>query len=63
MTAAAEKAKALSIQGLQIYVADCDDDQKEMLKAAGFIEEARLQNRLYDGENINRHAGLHLVVG
>lgn len=50
LTAAAEKAKALSIQGLQIYVADCDDDQKEMLKAAGFVEEARLQNRLYDGK-------------
>ena len=51
LAAAAEKAKDLSIQGLQIYVADCDDDQKEMVKAAGFVEEARLQNRLYDGEN------------
>ena len=51
LTAAAEKAKALSIQGLQIYIADCDDDQKEMVKSVGFVEEARLQNRLYDGEN------------
>ena len=51
LTAAAEKAKALSIQGLQIYIADCDNDQKEMAKQAGFVEEARLQNRLYDGEN------------
>ena len=51
MTAAAEKAKDLSIQGLQIYIADCDDDQKEILKAAGFVKEARLHNRLYDGEN------------
>ena len=51
LTAAAEKAEALSIQALQIYVADCDDDQKEMLKTVGFAEEARLQNRLYDGEN------------
>ncbi len=50
LTAAAEKAKALSIQGLQIYVADFDEGQKEMLKAAGFVEEARLQNRLYDGK-------------
>lgn len=52
LTAAAEKAKALSIQGLQIYIADCDDDQKEMVKAAGFVEEVRLHNRLYDGENL-----------
>ena len=51
LTAAAEKAKALSIRGLQIYIADCDDDQKEMVKSAGFVEEARLRNRLYDGEN------------
>ena len=50
LTAAAEKAKALSIQGLQIYIADCDDDQKKMLKTVGFVEEARLQNRLYDGQ-------------
>ena len=51
LAAAAEKAKALSIQGLQIYIADCDDDQKEIVKKAGFVEEARLENRLYDGEN------------
>ena len=51
LNAAAEKAKALSIQGLQIYIADCDNDQKEMAKNAGFVEEARLHNRLYDGES------------
>ena len=51
LTAAAEKATALSIQGLQIYIADCDDDQKEMARAGGFVEETRLQHRLYDGEN------------
>ena len=51
LTAAAEKAKALSIQALQIYIADCDDDQKEMVVTAGFAEEVRLHNRLYDGEN------------
>ena len=51
LTAAAEKAKKLSIQGLQIYIADCDDDQKEIVKTVGFAEEARLHNRLYDGEN------------
>ena len=52
LIAAAEKAKALSIQALQIYIADCDDDQKEMVKSVGFVKEARLQNRLYDGENL-----------
>ena len=52
LMAAAEKAKALSIQGLQIYIAECDDDQKEMAKAAGFVEESCLQNRLYDGERL-----------
>ncbi len=51
LAAAAEKAKALSIQGLQIYIADCDGDQKEMAKTVGFTEEARLRNQLYDGEN------------
>ena len=51
LTAAVEKAKTLSIKALQIYIADCDDDQKEMVKAVGFTEEARLQKRLYDGEN------------
>ena len=51
LTAAAEKAKALSIQGLQIYIADCDNDQKETVKKIGFAEEARLHNRLYDGKN------------
>lgn len=52
LTAAAEKAEALSIQGLQIYIADCDEDQKEMVRSAGFVEEARLQNRLYDREKL-----------
>ena len=51
LTAAAEKAKALSIQGLQVYIAECDDDQKEIVKTSGFAEDVRLHNRLYDGEN------------
>ena len=51
LTAAAEKARALSIKTLQIYIADCDDDQKKMVRAVGFAEEVRLHNRLYDGEN------------
>ena len=52
LTAAAAKAKALSIQALQIYIAECDDDQKDMVKAAGFVEESCLHNRLYDGEHL-----------
>ena len=52
LTAAVEKAKTLSIKALQIYIADCDDDQKEMVKAVGFAEESRLGDRLYDGENL-----------
>ncbi len=52
LTAAAEKAKHLSINLLQIYIADCDDDQKELATAAGFAEEARLRNRLRTGEGL-----------
>ncbi len=50
LTAVAQKAKALSISTLQIYIADCDNDQKTLVKSAGFVEEARLRNRLRNGE-------------
>lgn len=50
LDAAAKKAGELSIGLLQVYVADCDDDQKELVKAAGFSEEARLRNRLRNGQ-------------
>jgi L-amino acid N-acyltransferase YncA len=46
LNAAAQKAKALSIKVLQIYTADCDNEQKALVKAAGFAEEGRLRNRL-----------------
>ena len=49
LNAASEKAKERSIQLLQTYIADCDDDQKEQVDAAGFSEEARLRNRLCNG--------------
>ena len=49
LTAAAQKAKDLSIKTLQIYIAACDADQQELVKAAGFAEQARLRNRLRDG--------------
>lgn len=50
LNAAAQKAEAISINTLQTYIADCDDDQKRLVTAAGFAEEARLRNRLRDGD-------------
>ena len=35
---------------LSIYIAACDADQQELVKAAGFAEEARLRNRFRDGK-------------
>lgn len=49
LDAVAQRAKELSIEILNIYIADCDDEQKELVKAAGFSEEARLRNRLRNG--------------
>ena len=50
LDAAAKRAAERAIGVLQVYVADCDDDQKELLKGAGFSEEARLRNRLRNGQ-------------
>lgn len=50
LDAAVSKARDLSIRTLQVYVADCDEDQKTMVGAAGFTEEARLRSRLRDGD-------------
>ena len=49
LNAAAQRAEDLAISTLQIHIADCDDEQKELVKAAGFIEESRLRDRLRDG--------------
>ena len=46
LEAASAKAAELGIGILQVRVADCDEGQKELLQAAGFREEARLQRRL-----------------
>ena len=46
LEAAAQRAAELSITLLQTYVAEGDRDQAELLKAAGFVQEARLQDRL-----------------
>ncbi|MDP6778352.1 MAG: GNAT family N-acetyltransferase [Candidatus Latescibacteria bacterium] len=50
LDAAADQARELSIGILQIHVADPDLDQKELAESCGFEEEARLRNRLRDGE-------------
>ena len=46
LNAAGRRAKELSIKTLQSYIADCDDEQIQLVKAAGFSYEARLRNRL-----------------
>ena len=45
---------------LSIYIAACDADQQELVKAAGFAEAARLQNRFRDGKGYGC-AGLYVV--
>ena len=51
LNAASRRARELAIRTLQIYIADGDEEQKELVKAAGFSEEARLRNRLRDEDN------------
>ena len=46
---AAVRAADLSIDKLQIYIADRDRDQKELVESAGYVEESRLCNWLRDG--------------
>lgn len=46
LEAAAQKARERAIRVLQIHIADCDDDQKELAVKGGFSEEARLRDRL-----------------
>ncbi|MCZ6681304.1 MAG: GNAT family N-acetyltransferase [Candidatus Poribacteria bacterium] len=50
LTHAVQQARDLSINTLQIYIADCDAEQKELVKTVGFAEEARLRNRLRHGK-------------
>ena len=44
--ATVERCAALEIAVLHVYLADCDDDQKQLLEEAGFGEEARFKRRL-----------------
>jgi len=50
LNATTQRAQELSIKILNIYIADCDDEQKKLVKAAGFSEEACLRNRFRDGD-------------
>ena len=52
LTAAAERAQALSLRSLQVNIAACDDEQKQLVRTAGFLEETRWYNRLYDGNDL-----------
>jgi len=49
---AAQKARELSITTLQIYIADCDDEQIQLVKEAGFSYEAQLRNRLRNQDRL-----------
>ena len=48
--AIAQRAQELSIRVVQVYIAACDRDQKELVQQAGFTEEARLRERLRYGD-------------
>ncbi len=45
-----QRAGELSIAILQVHVADVDEDQKGLIRNAGFSETARLPGRLKDGD-------------
>ena len=45
-----QRARELSIAILQVHVADVDEDQKGLIRNAGFLETARLPGHLKDGD-------------
>ena len=49
LSAVHRRARELSVRIINIYIADCDDEQKELVEEVGFSEGARLQNRLRNG--------------
>ena len=54
LNAAVEQCADLAIAVLHVYLADCDDDQKQLLEEAGFGEEARFKRRLWvDGRFVD----------
>src|SRR5205823_5574989 len=46
-----ERARAGSAEILQAYVADVDTEKRALLEGAGFREEARLHERLREGDD------------
>ena len=48
--AATSRARDLSVRTLQVYAADSDEELKALVQATGFEEEARLNDRLRDGD-------------
>jgi L-amino acid N-acyltransferase YncA len=50
LDASAQRAAELSIRCLQVFSAEGDEDQKALLTAAGFTDEARLRERLREGQ-------------
>ncbi len=48
--AGARRAADLGVRCLQTYVAGCDEDQEALVKEAGYSLEARLRDRLRDGD-------------
>ena len=47
---AASRARQMGIVLLHVHVAGRDDDQRELIAASGFSEEARFKDRLRDGD-------------
>jgi len=48
---AASRAREIGISMLQVHAAGRDSDQREILTASGFSEEARFRDRLRDGDD------------
>ena len=54
LDAVVERCTALEIAVLNVYLADCDIDQKQLLEEVGFGEEARFKRRLWvDGRYVD----------
>ena len=62
LTAAAEKAKTLSIQALQIYIADCDDDQKRDGESGGICRRIPFGGSTLRWGKLDGYGGLYLVA-
>ena len=61
LTAAAEKAQALSIRALQVHIAACDDEQKQLAKNGGISRRNAFVPSTVRWEKFDRHASLHLI--